>query len=227
MFRHLRSLTLGAAVAVALAAPAAAFEFGDLFHHGPRGNGELTSVDYDLKPAPSDPEVRARHRRHLRAQQKITLIVDKNLVASYQIEARGGVLVVDADGDPRPSRKACLEVTLSALDRLTVDGAGNITIRGYDGERLVLAVDGAGDLKADGKAGEVVVSVNGAGDIDARRPRGPRRGRFGERGRGRLGLGQRAREGGDQRCRRRRCLRQAGRVRPGGPRHRRHQPALR
>ena len=95
--------------------------------------------------------------------------MDKNLVDLYQIKARGEVLVVDADGDPRPSRHACLEVTLIALDRLTVDGAGNITIRGYDGERLALVVDGAGDLEIDGKAGEVVVSVNGAGDIDARR----------------------------------------------------------
>jgi hypothetical protein len=170
MSRLLRTIVLGAAAAVVLAAPAAAFEFGDLFHHGPRGNGELTSVPQDLPPCSElilkcglDVDVT------FGPEQKITLIVDKNLVEYYEIEARGGVLIVDAQKSPRPSRHACLEVTLSKLERLAVEGAGDISIRGYDGERLALVVDGAGDLEADGKAGEVVVSVNGAGDIDARR----------------------------------------------------------
>ncbi len=170
MFRHLRSLALGAAVAVALASPAAGFQIADIFHHGPRGNGELTSVSYDLK-ACSELTLKCGLDIDVTfgPQQKITLLMDKNLVSYYEIEAHGGVLVVDADKDPRPSRGACLEVTLSALDRLTVDGAGDITIRGYDGDQLALAVDGAGDLKVDGKVGELVLSVNGAGDIDARR----------------------------------------------------------
>ncbi len=170
MSRLLRSFVLGAAIAVALAGPAAAFDFHHLFHHGPRGNGELTSVSYDLKTCS---EVTLKCGLDIDVtigpQQKITLLMDKNLVAHYEIEARDGVLVIDADKNPRPSRGAGLEVTLTELDRLTVDGAGDISIRGYDGDQLTLTVDGAGDLKVDGKVGEVVLSVNGAGDIDARR----------------------------------------------------------
>jgi hypothetical protein len=170
MSRPLRALGLAAALAVVLAAPAAAFGLSDLFHHGERGNGELASVPYDLSPCS---EIVLRCGLDIDVtfgpQQKITLRMDKNLVEYFIIEADGDVLVIDAKENPRPSRHACLEVTLRALDRLTVEGAGDISIRGYDGERLALVVDGAGDLEAEGKAGEIVVSVDGAGDIDARR----------------------------------------------------------
>jgi hypothetical protein len=168
MTRPLRAL-VAAAAAVVLAAPAAAFEFGDLFHRGVRGNGDLVAVPVDVAPCTAlvlkcglDIDVT------FGAEQKITLRMDENLVPYFEIEARGGALYVDADKHPRPSRHACLEVTLRGLDRLTVEGAGDITIRGYDGEKLALEVDGAGDLTIDGKAGNLVVSVNGAGDIDAR-----------------------------------------------------------
>lgn len=170
MFRTLLSLVLAATLTVVLTMPAFAFELADLFHRGERGNGNLVAVPFDLADCTEvvlecglDIDVT------FGSAQKITLRMDENLVSAFTVEARGGVLTIDADDNPRPSRHACLEVTLQTLDRLAVGGAGDITIRGYDGERLALVVDGAGDLEVDGRAGEVVVKVNGAGDIDARR----------------------------------------------------------
>jgi hypothetical protein len=170
MFRFVLALILVATLTVVLAIPALAFDLAGIFHRGERGNGDLVAVPFDLAPCTEvilkcglDVDVT------FGSEQKVTLRMDENLVPAFAVEAHGGVLTIDADDNPRPSRHTCLEVTLRALDRLTVDGAGDITIRGYDGKRLVLAVDGAGDLEVDGKAGELVVSVNGAGDIDARR----------------------------------------------------------
>jgi hypothetical protein len=169
--RSLNKLFVIAATAVVLAAPAAAtaFEFADLFHHGTRGDGELVAVPFELAACS---EVVLQCGLDIDVtfgpQQKITLRMDQNLVENFKIEERGGVLVVDAVKNPRPSRHACLEVTLRTLDRLAVEGAGDVSIRGYDGERLALAIDGAGDVDVEGRAGEVVVSVDGAGDIDAR-----------------------------------------------------------
>jgi hypothetical protein len=169
MSRSANTLVLIAAAAVVLAAPATAFEIADLFHHGTRGDGELVAVPFELAACT---EVVLQCGLDIDVTfgplQKITLRMDQNLVEFFKIEERGGVLVVDADKNPRPSRHACIEVTLRSLDRLVVEGAGDVSIRGYDGERLALAVDGAGDVVVDGRAGEVVVTVDGAGDIDAR-----------------------------------------------------------
>ena len=158
MSRLLRSFVLGAAIAVALAGPAAAFDFHHLFHHGPRGNGELTSVSYDLKTCS---EVTLKCGLDIDVtigpQQKITLLMDKNLVAHYEIEARDGVLVIDADKNPRPSRGAGLEVTLTA----PVVVASWISHR-YDGSVVAPLVFGGGNRRLYNVTGGVgVVEGNG------------------------------------------------------------------
>lgn len=154
---------------VATVAPAAAFDLGGFLHHGPRGNGDLVATSYEVAPISVvvlkcglDIDVT------FGTDQKVTLRMDDNLVQYFKFDVRDGILFIDDDKHPRPSRDARLELTLRSLDRLTVEGAGDISIRGYDGERLALEVDGAGDLTADGKTGEIVVSVSGAGDVDAR-----------------------------------------------------------
>ena len=50
----------------------------------------------------------------------------------------------------------------------TMNGAGDINAEGLDVEKLTIAINGAGDIVLDGRATKTVISVHGAGDVDAR-----------------------------------------------------------
>lgn len=159
-----------AAVAAAVLLTTALSADAGLFDRRTRGDGELETVAFDL------PECRRVTLRcgldvhvTLGDRQSVQLTVDGNLVRLYDLEVRDGALVIDADGSPRPSRGAGLDLVLTSLDRLEVEGAGDIVIDDYRGDDLELVIDGAGDLDIDGEAGRLNVTVNGAGDIDARR----------------------------------------------------------
>jgi hypothetical protein len=154
------------ALVALLALPASAGWFGG----GTEGNGELTTRSYDLADCDA---VLLRCGLDVRVSfgpvQSVALTVDENLVELYAIEARDGTLVIDAEDDPRPEGDARLEITLTALERFKLTGAGDIEIDGFDGDDLELVIEGAGDLEIDGRADRLAITLNGAGDVDARR----------------------------------------------------------
>jgi len=159
-----------AALAILLTVPAAALDIGDFFHRGEKGDGEMTTVTYDLADC-DEIDLKCGLDIDIRfgREQRVALTVDGNLVEMYEIAARGDRLVVDADDNPRPSRGARLELTLRALSRVKISGAGDITVAGYEGDELELAISGAGDVELDGSVGTLEIRLDGAGDIDARR----------------------------------------------------------
>ena len=166
MIRRTTKLLLAIALCLALAVPASA----GFFNRGTEGNGELTTVTYDLDDCDRillecGLDITVRFGDH----QTVALTVDENLVELYEIESRNGRLVIDADKNPRPHKKTRLEVTLKQLDQLKISGAGDIEIIDYDGADLELIIDGAGDIEVDGRVDNLDITLNGAGDIDARK----------------------------------------------------------
>ncbi len=166
MKRHATKLLLAAALAAMLVAPASA----GWFNQGTKCNGELTTTTYDLDTCDAillrcglDVTVRFGDT------QSVALVMDENLVELYEIEARGGTLIIDADKNPRAHKKAYLEVTLNSMKRLKISGAGDIDVLDYAGDKLELIIDGAGDVVVDGRADRLEVTLNGAGDIDTRK----------------------------------------------------------
>jgi Putative auto-transporter adhesin, head GIN domain len=168
MTRRAVPLLLALALTASLAAPVPAHA-GWFTGGGTEGNGNLVTKSYDVENCDAillrcglDITVRFGDT------QKVELTMDENLVDLYEIESRRGTLVIDADDEPRPDKRAHLEVTLRGMERLKVSGAGDIDVIKYDGKDLELVVDGAGDVEIDGKAKRVDIVINGAGDIDAR-----------------------------------------------------------
>jgi hypothetical protein len=166
MSRQALRILLFLALVALLAAPASA----GWFDRGTDGSGEMVTTNYDLAACDAlllrcglDVTVR------LGDAQSVALTVDENLVEKYEITARGGTLVIDAEDNPRPGKNARLEVTLTAMKQLRLTGAGDIEVIGYEGGDLALVIDGAGDLEIDGRAGRLEITLSGAGDIDARR----------------------------------------------------------
>jgi len=160
-----RKLTIIGLILVLMAASASA----GIFNRGEKGSGDLVETDYDLDACTSillecglDIDITFGNK------QSVTLIMDDNLVDYYEIDERSGTLVVDADDNPRPSRKARLELTLRSLDEVKIEGAGDINIKDFDDDELVIEIEGAGDIEVTGKVKDLEIEVNGAGDIDTR-----------------------------------------------------------
>lgn len=110
-----------------------------------------------------------------------TLLIDRTGTESLTIEAEpavlplltsevsGGVLRLGvAPGEEVATREPIVyRLTVAALDSLSVSGAGDATATNLDTDRLVVDVDGAGDVTLSGTAGTQVVTLGGAGDYDA------------------------------------------------------------
>ena len=99
---------------------------------------------------------------------ELKLTTDDNLFDEMDISVDGGTLVLDTEENLRPTEGVLLEITMPALAGLKINGAGDITISDFDGERFDLNVRGAGDLTIDGRVGTLEIAISGAGDVDAR-----------------------------------------------------------
>ena len=62
-----------------------------------------------------------------------------------------------------------VEVSLPSLDRLRLQGDGNITVTGIDAQRLTVALPGSGNIAASGTTTELDVTINGEGTALLRR----------------------------------------------------------
>jgi hypothetical protein len=142
MDRHRLVTVIAAVLLLAAVLPADA----GLFDRHTRGDGHVDTIDYDLPDA---------HRVMLRCgldvhvslgeRQAVQLTVDGNLAELYDIEVRDGVLVIDAERNPRPGRGCGLDVVLTSLDRLEVEGVGDIDVYG-DPAQFTRSVAGLGSI---------------------------------------------------------------------------------
>ncbi len=97
----------------------------------------------------------------------LKLTTDDNLFGEMDIYVEDDRLVLDTEENLRPTEGVLLEITMPDLVGLKINGAGDILIEGFDGERFELNVRGAGDLTIDGRVGSLEVNISGAGDVDA------------------------------------------------------------
>jgi hypothetical protein len=70
--------------------------------------------------------------------------------------------------EPSPLGWRQLHITLQAPDvsRFELNGANSLRIRAYDQDQLSVAVNGHGDVEAEGQTKSVNLSLTGAGDVD-------------------------------------------------------------
>lgn len=57
-------------------------------------------------------------------------------------------------------------VTAPAVTRFSLEGSGDLDIRGYDQQRMVLDLSGSGEITAQGRTDAVELDINGSGDVD-------------------------------------------------------------
>lgn len=157
---------------LAVTADPAAARFKFHIGHGDRleGSGDLETRHVDLEDFNRirlDGGMDLNIRFGNKASAEITL--DDNLMDNLIIEVQNGTLLIDfeescdTDGDSR------IDIVMPGLERLVINGAGDIVISELKGKSFELKLDGACDLDMDGKVGYFEIDLNGAGDINARR----------------------------------------------------------
>lgn len=96
----------------------------------------------------------------------ITIQGDDNIVSHVKLEIKGDSLRIGMEKGSYSMKKP-LKVTFSVpeLNAASLNGSGDLSIHGLHGSALSLAVNGSGNVKADGTAGSLSASISGSGDL--------------------------------------------------------------
>jgi hypothetical protein len=86
-------------------------------------------------------------------------------------ESAGGVLRIDLKDrgiviGPDPLGDVRVQLAVSGLERVTVEGSGDVQMSGLSAEALELEIEGAGEIEAAGSVDRLTATIEGAGDAD-------------------------------------------------------------
>jgi hypothetical protein len=101
-------------------------------------------------------------------QEALTVEAESNLLQYIQTEVQGGVLIIrTAPGvDINPTQPIQFFVTVVSLNRVVLEGVGDIELSGLSTERLTLELTGVGGIFCTALDAEVLnVRLSGVGDV--------------------------------------------------------------
>lgn len=92
---------------------------------------------------------------------------EDNLLAYVRTDVRDGVLVIDLeDGSYSMKKPLVVRASTARLDRVELDGSGDISVRGLNNASFDVRLDGSGDIDAKGLTQDLTVCLEGSGDIN-------------------------------------------------------------
>ena len=98
-------------------------------------------------------------------KQSIVVHADDNLIDRVTTVADSGQLAVSTRGSMTTESPMYVEITLPALDSITLSGTGMLGVRGVDTGELTVALPGTGTVSVSGNAGRVEADMAGTGDL--------------------------------------------------------------
>lgn len=100
------------------------------------------------------------------ATPSMTLRAEQLLLQKITTEQDGTTLHIDVKGFSIHTRQPLqIEVTMAALQQLTMRGSGNADVKGFSGEQLKLSMRGSGDAVVVGQYQRINASILGSGDL--------------------------------------------------------------
>ncbi len=97
----------------------------------------------------------------------LAIDADDNILPLITTEVVDGRLIVDSKRPFKTKHSPDFKVSVTDLNRLIVQGAGDMTVRGLDNYKFRLDINGAADVRLSGKSDELKIVVNGSGDVHA------------------------------------------------------------
>lgn len=104
-------------------------------------------------------------------EQRVEVFADDDKIDRVTTEVRGDSLYVGIEGRGnfwRSSGPVRLEVSVTTLNGVEINGSGDISVKNVDSGRFDIEINGSGDVDLDGKCADLNIKVGGSGDIDAR-----------------------------------------------------------
>lgn len=98
-------------------------------------------------------------------EQSVVVEADDNLLRRVTTNVESGTLVIgNTPGSLAAKTPMSVAVTVPALRRLTLAGAGNIVVSGIKAERLTVTLSGSGNVTGSGVARSLAVTLSGSGN---------------------------------------------------------------
>jgi len=99
-------------------------------------------------------------------QQSVVVRADDNLIDRVTTHVRSGKLVIgNTPGSFSTKSPMSVEVSVPALNALTLSGSGNIVVDGIEAQSLTVTLPGSGTLTASGTTTRLGVTVSGSGMV--------------------------------------------------------------
>ena len=99
------------------------------------------------------------------ARQSVIVHADSNLLRRVTTRVRSRKLVIGTTpGNLSAKTPMFVEVRLPSLDRLRLQGAGNITVTGINSRKLSVALPGSGNIDATGTTTRLDLTLSGEGN---------------------------------------------------------------
>ncbi len=100
--------------------------------------------------------------------ESVSVTAEDNLLPFFTSEVKDGTLYLSVARDKSFEGKAPkYRITVVALRAIEVEGAGDVTAGKLDGDALSVSDSGSGDVRLEGRVGELTLSLSGSGDADA------------------------------------------------------------
>jgi hypothetical protein len=134
-----------------------------------RGSGQVISEEREIGNATSV-DLQGFGSVHIERGERASLRIEAedNLLRYIEIEVREGTLEIRHRRGTRLVNTMPIDyfVTVRALDGVSVSGAGNVDVAGFQAERFKVRLSGAGNVQIEElKAGALEVTISGAGGM--------------------------------------------------------------
>jgi hypothetical protein len=101
-------------------------------------------------------------------EQCVEVASDDNILPYVVTKVKSRTLFVTVNKSICPKSGLALNISVDNMEKVSVDGASDLVITRVDNEGFVMDLDGSGDIKASGKTGEFVASIEGTVDLNAK-----------------------------------------------------------
>jgi len=94
-----------------------------------------------------------------------SIVTDDNLIPYIQTEVIKNVLNISMDENYSTRQGLKVNLNVPNIDKIFIKGSGDVNISDINNNRLLLNIDGSGDIAGYGSSKHIIIKINGSGDV--------------------------------------------------------------
>lgn len=101
-------------------------------------------------------------------KQNVEITTDDNILPHITTKVRGQTLYITSNRSICPKSQLDINISIDNVEDFASSGASDVSISDINNKKLVMTLEGVGDIDVSGKTREFVIDVSGAVEIDAK-----------------------------------------------------------